>query len=354
MSSLDIPIRNIWLLMLYASDLYQIPHIRNSGAEDNPDKLPELIAEVLCKAVERRLHRNLTAAYRTRLTELSRVRGKILLLDTERKRLLDRGKVACRFEQLTIDTARNRYVLSALEKCMRKVKSIELIGRCRKNIGSMKRLGVSDQRTTKTELSLDQFSRNDFQDRIMVNASKFAHEMMIPNEEDGRFKFNQSGRDERWLRKLFENAVAGFYKVRATPQGWKVSPGKWLNWQIEEKSDRIDKLLPRMKTDIHLEQLDQQRKIIIDTKFNSILKPGQYRDLTLRSGYIYQIYAYIQSQVAINVDNTTDLMGMLLHPSVGETIDETVRIQGNQYRFSTIDLTASAAAISERLNTFLI
>jgi len=45
---------------------------------------------------------------------LSRVRGRINLLSMEKHQLLERGKVACQFDELTINTARNRFVWAAL------------------------------------------------------------------------------------------------------------------------------------------------------------------------------------------------------------------------------------------------
>ena len=53
-----IPVRNLWLLMLYASQLYaSSAAIRGAGAEDRPDDLPDLVAEILAHAVEHRLTR---------------------------------------------------------------------------------------------------------------------------------------------------------------------------------------------------------------------------------------------------------------------------------------------------------
>jgi 5-methylcytosine-specific restriction enzyme subunit McrC len=353
MSSKEIPIRNIWLLMLYASDLYQLPQVRNSGVDENPDKLPDLISEILCDAVEHRLHRNLSTGFRLRRNNLTRVRGRILLLETERKMLLDRGKVACEFESLTIDTFRNRYVLSALENCVRRVKDKKLSSRCRSNISTLRSLGVSDQKPTKWELNLDQFTRNDSQDRPMVSAARFANEMSIPNEEGGAFLVGQPGRDERWLRGLFEKAIAGFYKVVATQRGWRVYPGKWLNWPIDDKSSRVDEFLPKMKTDIYLVHTEGGRTVIIDTKFTSILKPTQYREATFSSGYIYQIYTYIRSQKPGQSSGEDFSTGILLHPSIGQHIDESVTIQGDQFRFVTVDLSETAQVIKNRLASLL-
>lgn len=101
-------------------------------------------------------------------------------------------------------------------------------------------------------------------------------------------------------------------------------------------------------TDIVLTNKDQDRRIIIDTKFNSLLKKGRYGNETLRSHYIYQMYAYLRSQAGRGALYDT-AEGILLHPSVGETIDEYVTLQGHRMRFVTVDLAASARDIRKRL-----
>ena len=91
----EIPVRNLWLLMLYASELYaNNPEIRGGGAEDRPDELPDLVAEVLARAVERRLQRSLSRAYVTRSQPLTRVRGRIDVIKTESAQLLSQSRGA--------------------------------------------------------------------------------------------------------------------------------------------------------------------------------------------------------------------------------------------------------------------
>ena len=63
-----------------------------------------------CSAVKSSAAFNATSyGYQSRGV-LGRLRAHRPLLNTESHRLLDRGKVACRFDELTIDTARNRFV----------------------------------------------------------------------------------------------------------------------------------------------------------------------------------------------------------------------------------------------------
>src|SRR5580704_8083869 len=94
-----IPVRNLWLLMLYASDLVRLSGEAWIKLEEDPERLPDLVAKLLCRAVEQRLRRNLSSGYAQKDEVLRRVRGRIDLLRTVRHRLLERGQVACRFEQ---------------------------------------------------------------------------------------------------------------------------------------------------------------------------------------------------------------------------------------------------------------
>ena len=59
-----IPVRNLWLLMLYASDFVRLPREDDLAREDAPDELPNLVAEILAHAVEKRQHRQLSLGYR--------------------------------------------------------------------------------------------------------------------------------------------------------------------------------------------------------------------------------------------------------------------------------------------------
>jgi len=345
----QIPVRNLWLLMLYASDLFRQRGSDKVGLEDSPDELPDLIAEILAFAVERRLRRHLSFGYRSRDAVLSRIRGRIDMLTTERHQLLARGLVACRFDELTIDTTRNRFVRAALESISRIVQRKDISHRCRSLASGMKAMGVSGITPTRTEMSSDRFGRHDADDRLMVAAAKLAFDLALPTEATGTNVLALPGRDVVWVRKLFERAVGGFYDVVLSPLGWHVACGGSLNWTIDQKTAGIDKILPSMKTDVVLDHVPSGRRIVIDTKFTSIVTGGWFREETLRSGYIYQIYAYLRSQEGQGDALADHASGLLLHPSVGDDIDENVFIQGHRIRFATVDLTASTAEIRKTL-----
>ncbi len=348
-----IPIRNIWLLMLYASDLYQVLGNKAVGIEESPDELPELVAEILTQEVQRRLQRNLTAGYRERHQIMNRVRGRIDHLYTHRHQLLSRGQVACRFEELTVDTRRNRFVRAALERLARLVQRKDLKHRCRSLAESLRMMGVKGSSPSRSEVGADRFGRHDAGDRMMVAAAWLAFDLALPTEDLGEKQFASPDRDEVWARRLFERAVGGFCKVVLAPDGWSVRTGKKLEWQLDWVSDGMSEVLQGMATDIVLDDPARDRRIVIDTKFTSLLKPNRQGAAKISNPYLFQIYAYLKSQTGKGGLNDV-AEGLMLHPSVGETMDVSASIQGQKVRFATVDLAADSIEIRQQLRSALV
>lgn len=344
-----IPVRNLWLLMLYASKLFRHLDSSKVAAEENPEDIPDLIAEFLSNVVERRLKRNLSFGYQNQIAELNRVRGRIDLLRTERKQLLSRGQIACQYEDLTVNTARNRFVRAALGSIAGIVSRRELAHRCLSLSESLRRIGVIGERPSRSEVSTERFGRHDAVDQRMVALAHLAFDLKLPTEFRGKRSLSVPHRESHWVRRLFEKAMAGFYDVNLSRQGWRIRAGKWIKWPIEKRTMGIDAILPSMQTDIVLDHSALGQRIVIDTKFSSIVKKGQYREKTLSSGYMYQLYAYLRSQEDGGDPLAATASGLLLHPAVGEIIDETAVIQGHSIRFATVNLGATANEIRAQL-----
>lgn len=344
-----IPVRNLWLLMLYASDLYRQLGSAKIAVEDNPEDIADLVAEILCHQVEHRLARNLSFGYENKVAIVGRVRGRIDSLYTERHRLLDKGKICCRFEELSVDTPRNRYVRAALEQLSKLVKKAGLVRRCKALVMNLERLGVSKGKPSGYNGKSERFGRHDAEDQKMIAAADLAFSLALPTEFIGQHHLALPDKEVTWLRKLFEKAIAGFYSVTLEKAQWRVLAGRQFNWQVTKKTAGIDAIMPSMKTDIIIDQRDTGCRLVIDTKFNSVTTKGWHREETLRSGYIYQMYTYLRSQEDPCTENTLSSIGMLLHPTVDKELDEVVTIQGHPIWFCTVNLGEAASSIRERL-----
>ena len=357
-----IPVRNIWLLLLYASQLYrELPASRRVELEDAPDDIPHLVAEILTNAVERRLRRNLSHGYQRRWADLSRVRGRIDLFRTERRQLLQRGRVACVFDELTVDTPRNRYVKAALTHIAgvvsKRANDSGLERRCRDLALRLERAGVAghlDPRYAGKAAVLDNAGWVDAHERQMLAAASLALDLAIPTEQSGVALLPIVNRSETEGWKLYENAVAGFYDVALSHRGWKVRRGSRIQWPAANPTPGLHAIMPEMITDIVLERSEHGtpatgQRIVIDTKFTSIVGRSQFGKQSLKSGHMYQLYAYLRSQERPGDSTSSHATGVLLYPSLGVDYNESAIIQGHRVTFATADLAADSQTIRSQL-----
>jgi 5-methylcytosine-specific restriction enzyme subunit McrC len=257
--------------------------------------------------------------------------------------------VACRFEDLTVDTPRNRFVRAALDAIARIVHRPQLTRRCRAIASSLKQLGVSGEKPSRSEVGADRFGRHDADDQLMIGVAQLAFDLALPTEATGSKSLAVPEREDTWIRHLYEKAVGGFYDVVLSPLGWRVDAGRRLGWLIEQKTTGIDSILPSMLTDVVMDHYGLRRRIVIETKFTRIVTPGRFRKETLQSEHVYQLYSYLRSQEGYEDLLSVHASGLLLYPSIGEMVDETVVIQGHAIRFATVDLSATAGEIRDQL-----
>ena len=276
------------------------------------------------------------------------MRGRIDLLYTESHQLLSKAEVRCRFAELTVNTPRNRYVRAALQY-LAALKQLDKDRKhkCRMLAIQLEAMGVGRQKPHNYGAKSERFGLHDYADRLMLYAADLAFSLALPNDIDGNHYMLSPDKDINWLRKLFEKAMRGFYMIRLKDTCEVQSES--LKWDRQKETEKIKDILPQMKTDISIKNKSSGERLIIDTKFNEIITKGWHRDQTLRNSYIYQIYAYVRSQKRYEDQLSRSTTGMLLHPTIDEDYNESVIIQGHEFKFCTVNLAASAKHITTRL-----
>jgi 5-methylcytosine-specific restriction enzyme subunit McrC len=267
---------------------------------------------------------------------------------------LERGRIACRFEDLTFDTPRNRFVRAALSVMAVRVLNSKIEADCRRLATQLHLLGVGTIRPTRQQLSRDQIASHQSDDRFMVSIARLALDFVLPSESAGTTAVSRLDRDEVLLRRIFEKAVAGFYRHEFHGRdGWKIHPQGWIDWDVSSSSTGARALLPRMKPDLKLDK-GLERRIVMDTKFTNVLTPRMHGGDAFKSENIYQLYAYLRSQAGRREDPLSSIAeGILLYPSVDSDLDEFVTIQGHRIRFATVNLAQSATVLLARLRSLL-
>lgn len=344
-----IPIRNIWLLLLYASDYYkELDEQQRINFEENPEKIVELTAEIYCKAVHKGLRYSLSNSYQPEKQVLTRVRGKIDYLTTTRKLLLEKGKIHCRYDGLTNNTPKNQYIHDAAHVLLRQLNNDELIKQCKQITNRFKELKIG--KSNYYNPVIDQFNRSNPHDNLLVSVAKLVHSLSIPTELFGKETLNQLEKTDQWLRLLFEKAVIGFYRVNLNPNEWQIESGKRFKWQCTQSTDNIGQFMPEMITDLIIENNKTNSRLIVDTKCTSIFNHNSF---SFKTDHLYQLYAYVRSQERSDDRLSYSASGMLLYPTTNQSINENTTIQNHQLFFCTIDLSQANMRIRECLLSLL-
>ena len=174
---------------------------------------------------EKRLRRNLSFGYRRREDVLRRVRGRIDILKSVSNYLFRKGEVACRFEELTINTPRNRLVCAAHRKIARFEVDADLSHRCRTLARALGRAGVSGDLPSRAEIASDQIARHEAEDRLLVSLAHAVFNLVLPTEQAGDRSMLNAQREETEFHKLFEKAIGNFYASElSADEGWRVFP----------------------------------------------------------------------------------------------------------------------------------
>lgn len=344
-----IPVRNIWVLMAYASAPEVVGSKVRVALEANPDKIVDIVADLLIRATSFRIEEGLTADYKHRRAVVGRVRGKINVLETEAHQLLRSGRISCSFHELTVNNDLNQYVLSAMTKASNLAASRDTARSARSLARLMRLKGVKDAATSEIWKPAYGFGLHR-RDQEVVSLAQIIHQMALPSEDAGVNPVPDAKKEEQWVRRLFEKAMAGFFAHELEPKHCRVRTGTRIQWPLVSSTRGLSEILPTMQTDIVIDRVNPPARLVIDTKFNEITTNGWHRESTLRSNYLYQIYTYLRTQEdsepsALNQKSS----GLLLHPSIGCSVREQCVIQGHLITFATVDLAGKTLAISEEL-----
>lgn len=342
-----IPIANIWLLMLYASDL-NLSHTRQAVAIlDNPTSTSPLVAwfvDLLEHYLQAPQH-----AYLPQHQALSHIRGKVDLGQSYLRQSMQQGKVYCHYADLGFNYQQHQYLSWALHSMLKdrheKALTMRLL-RCQRQLHQ---LGVTlPVRAPDAVLQLSILGVEQPQLQQILVLAKLLLERKMPSTTAGQQRLQQPKKDDvHWLRRLFEKAMAGFYK-KYLPKTWQIWYGAVLKWP----SDAQHEALPQMKSDLILQHQDG-RCILMDTKFTQILQRGYYKNAELfKSQHIYQLYTYLRSQEYVG-SRFQFTQGILLYPSVGAVIQADVQIQHYPIGFYSVDLSQSARQIEQQLLGFI-
>jgi 5-methylcytosine-specific restriction enzyme subunit McrC len=336
-----IPIQNIYYLLSYAwNKLDEKERVKVSI--EGGTKLQDLFANVLLNGSKILLKRGINKSYVEYTEEIAGIKGKLLLEPTLKKALQQKQHTICTFDDYSPDILINQILHTSFY-------------RLRHTEGLDAKLKLEIRRLLRyfPEISRIQLSRRDFKKarqtkvnrmyEFVLDVCELLFENSLPSEHPGEWVFMDFTRDESQMNRLYEAFVRRFYQIHLSGR-CDVGSTK-INWKFEASEAALD-FLPGMTTDITIE--DEERKVIIDAKFYQETMSVYYNKERIRSGNLYQLFAYL-----VNQENTSEksilATGILLYPTVQNEYDLEYEYKGHKIFIKTVNLNMEWWKIEERL-----
>lgn len=332
-----IPVANAWYLLLYAWDLARWGNEFQSDSEVAPD-LVSLLAKVLVRSCQKLMREQLGREFQLCNREIRGLRGKLDITASLKKDTFRHGQSICRFNELSIDTPRNRILRATLDFLSRDAldagNSSSDVSTLRHELRLATRLmeGVKIVRLQGSDFSRLQLGRNDRLYRLPLAICSLLHFTRMPSERQGDRLLAGLLRSEIDFADLFERFVRNFYRAHL---GNCNVHRENLSWRAEAASASI----PLMSTDTTIEPRSYVSwRVVVDTKYyRDYLTSNRDWHGKFHSGHLYQMYAYLRTQEDRG-GAFQKASGLLLYPVVRGSINEAFRVQGHAIRIATIDL----------------
>ena len=333
----NIPILNVYFLLCYAWGRVQERDTRRLTTLSGLSTVQDLLGKVLAGGVNHVFRCGIDRGYVERREDLAGIRGKLAVSETAKRALRSRSRVACDFEELSVDILSNRILRTSLHKLLGR--RVTLDRKVREEvISAYRRLdGVSPTRLEKNTFGQIQLGGNRRLYQFLLSVCRLLYESSFVDENTGRTSFRDFRRDEATMWALFEEFVTGFYQREQ--RVYSVNPGsRRIDWADSyAKDDENRGRIPNMQADVILES--PERRIIMDTKYyrNSLSRGHGSGTGKLHSGNLYQLLAYLRNREATKPDGPKH-EGILLYPQVSEPLRADIQLEGFRIQARTVNL----------------
>lgn len=338
-----IPIRNIYYMLSYAWNILDQAETVNVGSEEF-DNIYNLLARIYINGINNLKKRGFVRYYIEKKELTSTLRGKIDISSSIKEQSIQYGKMVCTFDEFSEDIILNQIIKTTITFL---IKAPGLDKNLREQLlrQEVYFAGISEVRLSESLFSSLRYNRNNKYYQLLVNISELVYKGLITKEKENEYIFSDFIRDEQ-MANLYEKFVLNFYKSHLDESIYKVHAPR-LNWNIEAEVREEDLLLlPEMRTDIVVENKVEEIQMIIDTKYYSkTLIKGNRSDIErLRTGHLYQIFAYIS-----NSQYEGKKEGVLLYPTIDKDIDAIFPITNKKIMIKTLNLNTEWRNVEERL-----
>ena len=355
--STNIPVRNVWHMLLYAWGMAEFVGRFDGSIEDAPD-LHALATKLLTYLMKRQVRRGLRGDYIDRSESLKTVRGRIDFPRTISEMSLLKGELRCDYQEYTLDVPKNQIIATTLKRELHegafnegrssqtdKVSASQEVRVLLRMIAEINRVRLTSRLIQDERRKL---GTNDMEYKLMLFICDWLLTRRMPGEREGYTNLV----DWAEFRKssLFERFVAGFY-LQELSGDWRVGPQSKREWHTDGTESDSPFRLPMMECDVVLDRKSGPGLIIVvETKrTRRVLDHRDGSKPAVRSGHLYQLYSYLRSQEHHSPAHGGSTGILLYAQPSGEDVDFRTRIDSHPFRVYTLDLAQDWQMIEDDL-----
>ena len=336
-------IKNIYYMLAYAFSALNQGEYENI-AKEKFDNIHNLFAAILSAGIGKQLKQGLYREYINKTENMTTIRGKIDIAGTIKNQLARKRAVSCEYDELSENNLLNQIVKTAVMLLIKCPDAEE------KYIISLKRemMFFSDidvLEPAKIPWNSVRYQRNSSAYRMLIGICELVIEGMLQTTELGEYRLATFLKDQH-MERLYEKFILEFYRKEC--KNLTANPSQ-INWALDIGSDGEN--LPQMRSDIMLTSKDGRRVLIIDAKYYTKTMQEQFGAKTVRSGHLYQIFAYVKNKDAEFGDTPHMVSGTLLYASTDEDFqpNNEYSVSGNKISAKTLDLNREFSEIKGEL-----
>lgn len=342
MITAEIPVENYFYLLSYAWDMLKEKDTLKVDFENCPT-LNDLYARILCNGFESLIKRGVKKRYQEYSERALVLKGKISIKNSLNDLMSSSNKLVCEFDDLTYNILENQIIVSTLRSLLYKNIDKDLKKKIKKVLLFSNDIDVIDLRKSHFHQSRNHNKHGLY--ALLINVSEIVYFSGLPTYNTGNSIFRDFINDERELARLFEKFVYNFYR-KHLKKTEKVGFQKKINWAIEPMDEVSQRYLPSMNSDILV--ANDERRIIIDTKFYKTTFQTNYGKDSIHSGNLYQLQSYVINDKATG--ERLKRVGLLLYPTVNKHEHLNYKIDNETYiQVQTIDLSKPWNSIEAHL-----
>lgn len=333
-----IPVKNIYYMLSYAFKTLQEQGYKDIETEEF-DNIADLCGAILCRGVSLQIKRGLNREYVEKQESLTAIRGKINLSESVKTNSIVKNQLVCSFDDFSENSYLNRIIKSTLYLLIKSDIPRNRKKEIKKILLFFRNVDLIDIHSINWKT---QYNRNNRSYQMLISICYLIVKGLLQTQSDGTTRLMDFV-DEQRMSRLYEKFIFEYYR-KEHPEIKTSSPQ--IEWAVD---DGVYDMLPVMQTDIVIN--NDHNVLIIDAKYYEKSTQVYYDKQTIRSGHLYQIFAYVKNMKA-NINSEKDVSGMLLYAGTDSDYDpdETYPMEGNLISAKTLRLDCEFSQIKKQLD----